>query len=81
MLSESMVPSNVVGAGDGVQTRTWIVPVYALLASSVLEMGDEDSFPLAGDLHPLPPVAARWMWPTRDHPFHGESSVDENRTP
>jgi hypothetical protein len=72
MSSKSMVPHLIaVGVGDGVKIKTWTVPVYVLSASSVPEMGDEDSFPPAGDLHPLPPVVARLMWPARDHPFHG----------
>jgi hypothetical protein len=72
MSSKSMVPHLIaIGVGDGVKIKTWTVPVYVLSASSIPEMGDEDSFPPAGYLHPLPPVVARLMWPARDHPFHG----------
>jgi hypothetical protein len=82
MSSETMVPPSItVGAGDGPKIRTWTVPVYILSASSIPEMGDEDSFLPADGLHPLPPLAPRWMGLARDHPFHGESFVEENRTP
>lgn len=71
-------PEVVVTAGDPPRAKSWMVPVFVLSASNILELGDEDPLPAVGISHPLPPYAPRWIGPHGMPPLHGGWKVEDN---